>query len=67
MTGQPRRQLFTSGWSDFVSFKKLVPGDVFVFLRYAFVLKITMKFGAFDRILISKFDEKNWDPLLHVL
>jgi len=32
--GQPRRHLLTTGWSTFVSSKRLVAGDAFVFLRY---------------------------------
>ncbi|CAN1793970.1 Auxin response factor 18 [Linum perenne] len=31
--GEPRRHLFTTGWSSFVNAKKLVAGDEFVFLR----------------------------------
>lgn len=31
--GQPRRHLLTTGWSTFVTSKKLVAGDSFVFLR----------------------------------
>ncbi|XP_023644042.1 auxin response factor 1 isoform X2 [Capsella rubella] len=31
--GQPRRHLLTTGWSVFVSSKKLVAGDAFIFLR----------------------------------
>ncbi|XP_050224354.1 auxin response factor 2-like isoform X2 [Mercurialis annua] len=31
--GQPRRHLLQSGWSHFVSAKKLVAGDAFIFLR----------------------------------
>ncbi|KAL9668813.1 hypothetical protein QQ045_006353 [Rhodiola kirilowii] len=31
--GQPRRHLLTTGWSTFVSAKRLVAGDSFVFLR----------------------------------
>ncbi|KAF5206726.1 Auxin response factor, partial [Thalictrum thalictroides] len=31
--GQPKRHLLTSGWSTFVSAKKLVTGDAFIFLR----------------------------------
>ncbi|KAM0069988.1 putative transcription factor ARF family [Helianthus debilis subsp. tardiflorus] len=31
--GQPRRHLLTTGWSTFVTCKKLVAGDSFVFLR----------------------------------
>ncbi|CAN4075885.1 unnamed protein product [Withania somnifera] len=31
--GQPRRHLLTTGWSTFVSSKRLVAGDSFVFLR----------------------------------
>lgn len=33
-TGQPRRHLLTTGWSVFVSSKKLVAGDAFIFLRF---------------------------------
>ena len=32
-TGQPRRHLLTTGWSTFVTSKRLVAGDSFVFLR----------------------------------
>ncbi|XP_058188533.1 auxin response factor 1 [Rhododendron vialii] len=31
--GQPRRHLLTTGWSVFVSAKKLIAGDAFIFLR----------------------------------
>ncbi|XVE73241.1 hypothetical protein DITRI_Ditri11bG0101400 [Diplodiscus trichospermus] len=31
--GQPKRHLLTSGWSTFVTSKKLVAGDAFIFLR----------------------------------
>ncbi|CAK7348233.1 unnamed protein product [Dovyalis caffra] len=31
--GQPKRHLLTSGWSTFVSSKRLVAGDSFIFLR----------------------------------
>ncbi|PKA59084.1 Auxin response factor 11 [Apostasia shenzhenica] len=31
--GQPRRHLLTSGWSTFVTSKRLVAGDAFVFIR----------------------------------
>ncbi|GLU07457.1 hypothetical protein SLE2022_244150 [Rubroshorea leprosula] len=31
--GHPKRHLLTSGWSTFLSSKKLVTGDVFIFLR----------------------------------
>ncbi|KAL3729241.1 hypothetical protein ACJRO7_026358 [Eucalyptus globulus] len=31
--GQPRRHLLTTGWSVFVSSKKLIAGDAFIFLR----------------------------------
>ncbi|XP_007050773.2 PREDICTED: auxin response factor 4 isoform X1 [Theobroma cacao] len=31
--GQPKRHLLTSGWSTFVTSKKLVAGDTFIFLR----------------------------------
>jgi auxin response factor len=32
-SGQPRRHLLTTGWSVFVSSKRLVAGDAFIFLR----------------------------------
>ncbi|KAK4379240.1 hypothetical protein RND71_001102 [Anisodus tanguticus] len=32
--GQPRRHLLTTGWSTFVTSKRLVAGDAFVFLRH---------------------------------
>lgn len=32
--GQPRRHLLTTGWSTFVTSKRLVAGDAFVFMRY---------------------------------
>nr|QQZ01123.1 ARF1-like protein [Lagerstroemia indica] len=31
--GQPRRHLITTGWSAFVTAKKLVPGDTCIFIR----------------------------------
>ncbi|XP_031504219.1 auxin response factor 9 [Nymphaea colorata] len=31
--GQPRRHLLTTGWSTFVTSKRLVAGDAFIFLR----------------------------------
>ncbi|XVF32690.1 hypothetical protein REPUB_Repub17cG0104500 [Reevesia pubescens] len=31
--GQPKRHLLTSGWSTFVTSKKIVAGDTFIFLR----------------------------------
>lgn len=36
--GQPRRHLLQSGWSVFVSSKRLVAGDAFIFLRFAEML-----------------------------
>lgn len=33
--GQPRRHLLTTGWSNFVTSKRLTAGDAFVFLRGA--------------------------------
>ncbi|OIW13497.1 hypothetical protein TanjilG_29238 [Lupinus angustifolius] len=33
LRGQPRRHLLTTGWSSFVTSKRLVAGDAFVFLR----------------------------------
>jgi hypothetical protein len=32
-TGQPRRHLLQSGWCVFVTSKRLVPEDAFIFLR----------------------------------
>jgi auxin response factor len=37
IAGQPRRHLLQSGWSLFVSAKKLVAGDAFIFLRFAII------------------------------
>lgn len=34
ISGQPRRHLLQSGWSVFVSSKRLVAGDAFIFLRF---------------------------------
>lgn len=34
LPGQPRRHLLTTGWSIFLSSKRLVAGDAFIFLRY---------------------------------
>lgn len=34
LSGQPRRHLLTTGWSIFVSQKRLVFGDAVLFLRY---------------------------------
>lgn len=43
IVGQPRRHLLTTGWSVFVSSKKLVAGDAFIFLRWVMIyLKIVM-------------------------
>jgi hypothetical protein len=33
LSGQPRRHLLTTGWSVFVSSKRLVAGDAFIFMR----------------------------------
>lgn len=33
-TGQPRRHLLTTGWSVFVSAKRLQAGDSVLFIRY---------------------------------
>ncbi|MED6185544.1 Arf11p [Stylosanthes scabra] len=33
LRGSPKRHLFTTGWSTFVTSKRLVAGDAFVFLR----------------------------------
>ncbi|KAM3382359.1 auxin response factor 7-like isoform X1 [Capsicum galapagoense] len=33
--GQPRRHLLTTEWSVFVSAKKLVAGNAFIFLRFS--------------------------------
>ena len=34
LSGQPKRHLLTTGWSVFVSSKRLVAGDAFIFMRY---------------------------------
>ena len=38
--GQPKRHLLTSGWSVFVSTKKLAPGDTAIFLRFSLSLSL---------------------------
>ncbi len=40
LTGQPRRHLLQSGWSVFVSSKRLVAGDAFIFLRLVDFLQL---------------------------
>ncbi|MFS7904853.1 putative transcription factor B3-Domain family [Helianthus anomalus] len=35
-SGQLRKHLFTIGWGTFITNKRLVAGDSFVFLRYQF-------------------------------
>jgi auxin response factor len=45
--GQPRRHLLTTGWSVFVSSKRLVAGDAFIFLRYTCSSICTLKSNAF--------------------
>ena len=42
--GQPRRHLLQSGWSVFVSSKRLVAGDAFIFLRYGILSHFVLKF-----------------------
>lgn len=41
MPGQPRRHLLQSGWSVFVSSKRLVAGDAFIFLRFDALLQMS--------------------------
>lgn len=59
VSGQPRRHLLTTGWSVFVSSKRLVAGDAFIFLRQvAFVLfgvgAVPSKFGKYFDVLVSR-------------
>ena len=35
-TGQPKRHLLTTGWSVFVSAKRLTAGDSVLFIRYIY-------------------------------
>jgi len=35
ISGQPKRHLLTTGWSVFVSSKRLIAGDSVLFIRYA--------------------------------
>lgn len=49
VSGQPRRHLLQSGWSVFVSSKRLVAGDAFIFLR--FVTVILMKLYLLSSLL----------------
>jgi len=54
--GQPRRHLLTTGWSTFVTSKRLVAGDTFVFLRYVnliwFFSLLLVSFTCFSRYLL---------------
>ena len=40
--GQPKRHLLTSGWSIFVTAKKLVAGDACIFLRFSLSLSLSL-------------------------
>lgn len=44
--GQPKRHLLTSGWSTFVTSKKLVAGDECIFLRFSFSLYSVPPFNS---------------------
>lgn len=44
LSGQPRRHLLTTGWSTFVTSKRLVAGDCFVFLRYYLIFMSDFSF-----------------------
>lgn len=45
--GQPKRHLLTSGWSTFVTSKKLFAGDACVFVRFSFSLHSLSFEGVF--------------------
>jgi len=47
ISGQPRRHLLQSGWSVFVSSKRLVAGDAFIFLRLVSVCTSCWRFCVF--------------------
>ena len=49
--GQPRRHLLQSGWSVFVSSKRLVAGDAFIFLR--FVVSLNIQYYNFHLFCLS--------------
>lgn len=47
ISGQPRRHLLQSGWSVFVSSKRLVAGDAFIFLRFVESVNWVLDFTGF--------------------
>lgn len=57
--GQPRRHLLTTGWSTFVTSKRLIAGDSFVFLRsengqlHVGVRRLTQKLSSMPPSVIS--------------
>ncbi|KZV14968.1 auxin response factor 2 [Dorcoceras hygrometricum] len=55
--GQPRRHLLQSGWSVFVSSKRLVAGDAFIFLRfdsYSFPCNFLYRSSAFFKSVLFR-------------
>lgn len=46
LQGQPRRHLLTTGWSTFVTSKKLIAGDAFVYLRLDLNWTYTSSLGS---------------------
>lgn len=54
--GQPRRHLLQSGWSVFVSSKRLVAGDAFIFLRFACFRTFAVEFGVLAWNILFELD-----------
>lgn len=46
ISGQPKRHLLTTGWSVFVSAKRLVAGDSVLFIWYLFLLSLLTTFSS---------------------
>mgnify|MGYP000120155459 FL=1 len=63
--GHPRRHLLTTGWSYFVSQKKLVAGDAVVFIRYIKV-NLMHNFSVYDVLSRDENGERTFQ-LLNVI
>lgn len=53
ISGQPKRHLLTTGWSVFVSSKRLFAGDSILFIRYLKMIE-QMKLTIYIILLVSK-------------
>lgn len=64
-SGQPRRHLLQSGWSVFVSSKRLVAGDAFIFLRFVYFEWVIdcaglLLYFLFEKRLIKNVQGREW-------